>query len=64
MGGHIKDWDRLFKQIYENLEPGTGWCEVHEFESYAKCRPDPTLSKCPNLKSWVWKPDHSVFARP
>lgn len=53
MGGHIKDWPRLFTMIFDNLELGTGWCEMHEFEAYALSRSDPTLSKCPNLKNWL-----------
>ncbi|KJZ71255.1 hypothetical protein HIM_09328 [Hirsutella minnesotensis 3608] len=29
MAGSIKNWPRLFRQIYDNLKPG-GWVEFHE----------------------------------
>jgi len=31
MGGAIGDWERLFRQIYDHLQPG-GWVELQEYE--------------------------------
>lgn len=41
MGGAIKDWTQLFRQIFNNLKPG-GWCEMHEYESWVSNSPTPS----------------------
>lgn len=39
MAGSIKDWPRLMKQAYDNLNPG-GWIEVTDFETWASTDDD------------------------
>ncbi|PGH18639.1 hypothetical protein AJ79_00418 [Helicocarpus griseus UAMH5409] len=36
LAGSIKDWPRLLRQAYDNLEPG-GWFELQDFEVWGYC---------------------------
>jgi len=35
MGGSIKDWNVLYREIYKHLKPG-GWVEIQEYETWAQ----------------------------
>ncbi len=50
MGGSIKDWDRLYQQIYTNLKPG-GWVEMQEYEGWCTSDDD-TLNNAPSVYKW------------
>lgn len=52
MGGALKDWPRLFRQIYSNLKPG-GWVEMQEYAAWLYSKGDPSLDNCPNVKRWL-----------
>lgn len=49
MGGAIEDWQRLLRQISDNLKPGA-WCEFQDYEAAVFSLNDPTLSSIPNMK--------------
>jgi SAM-dependent methyltransferase len=50
MGGGIRNWPRLFRQIYDNLQPG-GWVELQEFEAKIRSEDD-TISHAPWICEW------------
>lgn len=43
LGGSIRDWDPLYRRIYQHLAPG-GWAEMHECEGWLMSDDDPELS--------------------
>jgi SAM-dependent methyltransferase len=49
LGGSIMDFARLYRRIYDNMEPG-GWVEMQEYETEFFSNDDPTLSNMPNCK--------------
>lgn len=51
LGGSIRDWDRLYRQIYQNLKPG-GWLEMQEYEAWIKSDDDPKLLNAPAVAQW------------
>lgn len=51
LGGSIRDWDRLYSQIYENLNPG-GWLEMQEYEAWISSDDDPMLLNSPATARW------------
>jgi SAM-dependent methyltransferase len=51
IGGSIANFEMLYRQIYDNLNPG-GWVEIQEYESSFYSDDDPSLSKSPNCKKW------------
>lgn len=51
LGGSIRDWDRLYRQIYQNLKPG-GWLEMQEYEVWIRSEDDPELLNAPVIAQW------------
>jgi SAM-dependent methyltransferase len=51
LGGSIRDWDRLYRQIYQNLKPG-GWLEMQEYEAWIRSDDDPNLLNAPSVARW------------
>jgi SAM-dependent methyltransferase len=51
LGGSIRDWPRLYRQIYRHLKPG-GWIEMQEYEGLVASDDDPELLKAPYLNYW------------
>ncbi|PVH70396.1 S-adenosyl-L-methionine-dependent methyltransferase [Cadophora sp. DSE1049] len=49
--GSIRDWDRLYGQIYQHLKPG-GWLEMQEYEAWVKSDDDPELLNAPAVLQW------------
>ncbi|ELR10711.1 hypothetical protein GMDG_04969 [Pseudogymnoascus destructans 20631-21] len=49
--GSIRDWDRLYRQIYQHLKPG-GWLEMQEYEAWVKSDDDPELLNAPAVLQW------------
>lgn len=51
IAGSIKDWPRLYKQIYQHLKPG-GWVEIQEYEGVLRFDDDPELYNAPSIARW------------
>lgn len=50
MAGGIKNWDRLYEQIYRHLKPG-GWVEMQEYEGWVRSD-DGSLENAKPLSRW------------
>lgn len=57
MSGSIKDWSRLYSQIYTHLKPG-GLVEMQEYETWAKSD-DGTMENAHSLSEWQAKVDEA-----
>jgi SAM-dependent methyltransferase len=51
LGGSVKNWARLYNDVYNNLKPG-GWMEMQEYEAWVKSDDDPELIGAPSVKQW------------
>lgn len=51
LGGSVRDWDKLYGQIYRNLKPG-GWLEMQEYEAWVRSDDDPELLNAPAVAQW------------
>ncbi|KAH7336594.1 S-adenosyl-L-methionine-dependent methyltransferase [Rhexocercosporidium sp. MPI-PUGE-AT-0058] len=60
MAGSIKDWEKLYRQIFENLNPG-GFLEMQEYETWIRSD-DGTLDNCPCITEWQQKVDDASRA--
>lgn len=60
MGGSVKDWAKLYSQIFKHLKPG-GFLEMQEYEAWMKSD-DGTLDNCPNIIMWQQKMDEASKA--
>ncbi|RQM04831.1 hypothetical protein DH86_00003914, partial [Scytalidium sp. 3C] len=60
MAGSIKDWPRLYKQIYQNLKPG-GYLEMQEYETWVRSD-DGTLENAKAIMEWQEKIDEASKA--
>lgn len=52
--GSTGNWPKLYKQAYDNLNPG-GYLEVHEYDAWVYCDDDEPLAKAPWTLDWVTK---------
>jgi len=50
MAGGIKDWARLYEQIYKHLKPG-GWVEMQEYEAWVRSDDD-TIENAKSVLEW------------
>lgn len=50
MSGAINDWDQLFRQCYEHLQPG-GWVEFQEPEAWVQSD-DGSMDRAANIMQW------------
>jgi SAM-dependent methyltransferase len=60
MAGSIKDWAKLYNQIYAHLKPG-GYLEMQEYETWIRSD-DGTLDNCPSIIEWQAKIDEASRA--
>ncbi|KAI9815379.1 MAG: hypothetical protein M1832_005518 [Thelocarpon impressellum] len=51
MGGSISNYPRLYKQAYDNLQPG-GWIEVQEFEAWVRSDTEGMMEKATCITEW------------
>lgn len=51
LGGSVKDWRRLYRNVYDNLKPG-GWMEIQEYEARIKSVDDPELHRAQSVAQW------------
>ena len=57
MAGSIHDWERLFRQAFDNLRPD-GWLELQDFGVWIYSD-DGTLEKAPYIRQWQEKLDEA-----
>jgi trans-aconitate methyltransferase len=50
MGGSIKDWKKLYRDIYSHLKPGA-WAEIQEYETWIQ-NLDGTMDDANYLMEW------------
>jgi len=60
MAGSIKDWAKLYNQIYAHLKPG-GFLEMQEYETWIRSD-DGTLDNCSSIIEWQAKIDEASKA--
>lgn len=51
MGGSIKDWGALYREIYKHLKPG-GWVEIQEYETWIQPN-DEKVETPTSLMTWL-----------
>jgi trans-aconitate methyltransferase len=59
--GSIKDWPRLYSQVFEHLKPGA-WVEMQEYEGVLYSDDDPEFLKAPTIAEWQKKVDERRLA--
>ena len=60
MAGSIRDWPKLYEQIYKNLKPG-GYLEMQEYETWVRSD-DGTLENAKFIIEWQEKIDEASKA--
>ena len=51
IAGGIKDWSRLYSQIFQHLKPG-GWLEMQEYETWITSNDNDTKARATYLNKW------------
>lgn len=58
MAGRIKNWERLYSQIFTHLKPG-GSLEMQEYETWIRSGDDENLNRRPCIVEWRSKVDEA-----
>lgn len=53
MGGSIRDWKILYREIFKHLKPGA-WVEIHKYETWIRSDDD-TINNASSLTEWQIK---------